>query len=290
MRSERLHDFEVLLGGKTPLQAHRIDRFDVIRTATERDSMTRLLYVLSRQAGIYYGWDQPGFYQKGVSKRAYLEALSILFGKSELPYPVGICTQAVLKFGISPNVDCTAFRDNVIVRKADNWELDQCYNKWDEADRISDGILRKPALLAGSVLQVYWDGVGENTVQMRRVVEGIYERRWTVGGGHADRYSEATGLEEILEEAGLVAQILHRAEPLGVADQVVAVQIMSGRPHLVHYVNYMWAINLKHDERAIDVEPGRIWQTVDDNDLVWMKEDKMFTPIAECALEAVGLI
>lgn len=290
MKHERFQDFDLLLGTESPLRAHRLDRFDLIRTATERSSMRGLLYVLARQAGIYHGWDWPRFHQRRVSNRAYVEASSILLGRSDLPYPVGMCTQAVLQFGVSPHIDCTAFRDNIVVHRATKYELARCKEPLREGDAVSDSILSQPARLAGCVAMVYWDGLDANTLKMREVDKGPYEGRMTVGGGHADRYAEVTGLEEVVEEAGMSREILYRASPLGVANQVVAVGERTGRADLVHYVNYMWRINLSYGESASNVEPGRMWETVDDEDLAWMKEDDKLTPIAECAIEALGII
>jgi len=287
MEVESVEPHELFRKRGEKLRTHRFDCFDMLRTAIQTGKVSSLIQLLARQIDIFQGRRYPGVHDKRMTTlEGYRKAYNIMRGKEDLPYAVGLCAEASMKFEVSPGVNSRRFTDVTRCNLPSNMEMREWGLTWEDVVKSK----MTPPRLTGSAIMIYWDGVDENYAWMRMVSDGPYQGRWTVGGGFADSLSEVTALEEVLEEAALDSFLVARAQPLGVAHQFVAEQGGSGTYSFARFLNYMWEIPMGYDEHPHDTEVGRRWERVYDESVHYLWKNKLLTPIAEISLIKSGFL
>ncbi len=262
------------------LRAPLPDRATLIATAIQTRNFSKLPSILARQASIFYGQSSAGVYGRRTSIDSMITAMAMLFGLDPIPFSVLTTCEAIMRHAVPADIDPR------LLNRAIEYEppADELL-AWGVTDDKLKLARTRPPIRSGSVVWVHFDGIDDNVIWMREVLSGPYRGRLTTGGGYADNPLEVTALEEAREEAGIDS--FCRAEPLGLADQIVAIE-KDGRIGLERFANYLWVYSLRHGERPHNTETGRKWVEVYDDETERLLEKRAFTPIAECALRLIG--
>lgn len=292
----------VTIGGRESLRgAGPISRYDLLRSAERNKIDARsLLRTFAKQLAIYNLKEEiPDLITPGP--KDYLRASkSLLAGFGEIPYSVGITTNAILRYGLSDTIDPRVFAKGLITNdlRGELGYLEQFRIEVD--DKYIESIRKSPAVLTGSALVILESPFGNQSILMRRRIgKGTYENAWTLPGGHSDRVEEPAGLEELEEETSLLSRHLKGALPLGVADNVILQKYGSSKTDYSfdHYLNYVWQLNLNEADLGNDLprylrsgDAGEDWFPVPDYLAVSMAERGEVTPIAKCGMQLAGFL
>lgn len=258
--------------GKEPLRHNGIPNIlNLVGEATQNHkfTITQALNTIARQRYIYRN---PSDYNRHLNKKKDLNAIfePMTFLESQT------CL-AIFNYGVNPNIDPYVFISNYsrYIPKIDELKANG-FNNGDVSICLS-----KPAKLAGSMAICYFGY--DDCRQTILIPRGDYYRgKWTIPGGHYDSPNDVAGLAEAVEEIGLQKDLLKKAEPLGIIDQVVFTTSRTGTIQLERYLNLVWTININDKRELHKYEKNGV--KIDEEEI--NPED--MTPIAREALKMVG--
>lgn len=280
MSNERLGLQDFVSGGT--------DGSVLVQIARDTGNLRNLWRMLSRQIAISNG----RFVYSDTTIGARIEALKLLLGRKPLPPTIFAICEAIMRYGISEYADNKPFENNISYLPPED-EL----RAWGFSIEQARERLSLPGVQAGTLVLIYPDSMDGDRICMREVESGPYRGRLTTGGGRTNPQESAylTALREAMEEAGIrsfkkTGIPFGGLLPLGVADQVVLAGEEGKGIHLERFTNYMWRFYLPPDIEVANIEPGRRWEEVSDEEITGLLEDRALTPIAECAVRALGFV
>lgn len=276
-------DIDYTFGKNEPLRQFPMDRFDILRSATNnKKTIQETIEALATQYGHFI--DRYFYHRSNEKYKYYPTAVKFLLGKANLPLPVLMTTQAILGY------DCSTLispRDFITNFKHYNPTLDEIKH-FDLNESHLAFAANEPATLTGTAVITDWDGIDENKIYMRKVAKGPYKGKYTVGGGHADNISEIASLEEVIEEAGIPRSWVSAAKPIGAANQIVLVEKKDGSIGLRRYLNLVWEIPKLYNHQLVS-NTHSPWEEVWDDDIPYLQREGMLTPIADYAIKTINI-
>jgi len=273
---------EIVFGEEEPLRTSGLlTGLDLQKTAIRmKFRQGELEYILANQLAIA-AFDPKSSREPRLTRRHQKKAKGILYGVEELPFFVGYTTKAIMDFGLSEDIDSRLFIENYGKYVPGKEELEKHYISDDEITET----LRGQAILIGSAVPIYWDGMGENSTFLRQRRGGFYDGFFEIPGGSADSPGDIAGLAELKEETGLADEVISWAKPLGIYDQAL---IKNGR--LTRYLNVVWGVSIAHDTWPGDGDGGGLWRETWDSEAFMLANENRLTPIAEYALRTAKFI